>query len=94
MTPVSPDHWGSSWSLSPGARLLPRLATLEGSGWVGRTEPWLGGLWQARWLEAALWLGVLGPREWLCEFRLSAAWGPPWLEWGPSAGSHCASSPC
>lgn len=56
--------------MSPGARLLPRLATLEGSGWVGRTEPWLGGLWQARWLEATLWLGVLGPREWLCEFRL------------------------
>lgn len=48
--------------MSPGARLLPRLGTLEGSGWVGRTEPWLGGLWQARRVEAALWLGVSGPR--------------------------------
>ena len=61
LRPVSTDHWGSSWSLSPGARLLPRLGTLEGSGWVGRTEPWLGGLWQARRVEAALWLGVSGP---------------------------------
>ena len=62
MPPVSPDHWGSSWSLSPGARLLPCLGTLEDCGQVGRTEPWLDGLWQARRLEAALWLGVLGPR--------------------------------
>ena len=48
--------------MSPGARLLPRLGTLSGCGWVGRTEPWLGGLWQARRVEAALWLGVSGPR--------------------------------
>ena len=48
--------------MSPGARLLPRLGTLEGSGWVGRTEPWLGGLWQACRVEAALWLGVSRPR--------------------------------
>lgn len=48
--------------MSPGARLLPCLGTLEDCGQVGRTEPWLDGLWQARRLEAALWLGVLGPR--------------------------------